>query len=737
MLQAALFGIRKSCGSGASLLQSQSTATGLLFTTSRQRGGKPARASVGSACRGCEPSCLMIESRRNARVKLRLKVENGNTFSYSPPRPGDPFFFPVFRSGQPLKIMMLDRYGNYVVQRMMDVAPSDLRPALLSLLRQQVDVLKKFTYGRCHGSVGTARSPLVLRGCPCSFFMHLCPHTVAALSSWGRCRIRVNEVGSQVLCVLYSTGKHIVTALDRIDSNASSPATDAATAPSVASGAAEPFTPTGRGHPGGTVPSAGCAPGKCSGLAPSPSISRSSAVSATTGPGVAQPHQQAVGQRHHHHRGQPQQQQQAFSGHLGSDSAPQSMSPSAMSPAASGSVRSRCGNAGSEFGGGTAAGWRRGGGQHFLCRNVLTGSPRTASGVLKGGRATTEGRPTGFERPAGGGGGASADFTPEDRRLPGAGGRTDATQEWLNPTRLQQLFQIDNLSPSARASTLAALHQCLGSFSGFSPSPKPSGGDSSRFPPVPGGGAGDADSPGVHLKHRSLSFADSQLLRRLSQLPTPSGTPVAKSVGAAHGVGGGAIGAADNQESAPFVRAHTPGRGTGGSGSLAAAGSPVQLLPYLSFPGASQPVRGGGVMDTDASGQQPLPTAQSRQQHAAFSQLHYSSLESRLGSFRSLSRAASSGFLYGGGGAPASSSASAPGAAGRRGSGEHCATHQREGSSSSGRLALTPEMVNEVLNAVQQYQRQPVPSAWRSRESDGPDATPPPPQNPTNPRRPP
>ncbi|PFH36304.1 Pumilio-family RNA binding repeat-containing protein [Besnoitia besnoiti] len=50
--------------------------------------------------------------------------------------------------GQPLKRMMLDRYGNYVVQRMMEVAPDDLRPSLLQLLREHVDVLKRFTYGK-------------------------------------------------------------------------------------------------------------------------------------------------------------------------------------------------------------------------------------------------------------------------------------------------------------------------------------------------------------------------------------------------------------------------------------------------------------------------------------------------------------------------------------------------------------------------------------------------------------
>ncbi|KEP64141.1 UNVERIFIED_CONTAM: Pumilio-family RNA binding repeat-containing protein [Hammondia hammondi] len=50
--------------------------------------------------------------------------------------------------GQPLKMVMLDRYGNYVVQRMMEVAPDDLRPPLLRLLREHVDILKKFTYGK-------------------------------------------------------------------------------------------------------------------------------------------------------------------------------------------------------------------------------------------------------------------------------------------------------------------------------------------------------------------------------------------------------------------------------------------------------------------------------------------------------------------------------------------------------------------------------------------------------------
>ncbi|PHJ20332.1 pumilio-family rna binding repeat domain-containing, partial [Cystoisospora suis] len=570
-------------------------------------------------------------------------------------------------SGQPLKIMMLDRYGNYVVQRMMDVAPSDLRPSLLSLLRQQVDVLKKFTYG-----------------------------------------------------------KHIVTALDRIDSNTSSPSTDSATGPSSATGAPEPFTPTGRGGlPGTTVAGAG-APGKTSGTsAPPPPVSRSNAVNA--GSGSAQAQQPAGGQRHQYHRAQPQQQQ-TLPVHLGSDTGSQSVSPSALSPAASGSVRSRGGN---EFGAGAAVGWgRRGGGQHFQCRNLLTGggSPQAATGVAKGGRATTEARPTGFDRQVGGGGGGAAEFIAEDRRLSGSRGRADeAHAEWLNPARLQQLLQIDHLSPSARASALAALQQCLGSLSGISPSSSSSTSPSSRFSPAAGGGVGDVENTGMH---QMKNYADSELLRCLSQVSTPTSRSVLENLGASHGLGAGVIGAGDNQEGPSFVRAHTSGGGTS-SASAVSGSSPVQLLPYLSFPGASQPVRGGAM---DAPGGQPaLPHIR---QHGGFSQLQYLPYESSSTSFRSLNRAASSGFLYGRG-AAGSGSASAPGAVVRSGSGEHCSTHQREGSSASGGIRLTPEMVSEVLNVVQQYQRHPAPSTPWSRERDGSAAAPSPPQNPTNPRRPP
>jgi len=48
----------------------------------------------------------------------------------------------------PLLRMMRDRYGNYVVQKLLDTATGERRENLLDLLRDQASVLRKFSYGK-------------------------------------------------------------------------------------------------------------------------------------------------------------------------------------------------------------------------------------------------------------------------------------------------------------------------------------------------------------------------------------------------------------------------------------------------------------------------------------------------------------------------------------------------------------------------------------------------------------
>ena len=44
--------------------------------------------------------------------------------------------------------MMKDRYGNYVVQKLLDTAFGERRDALLRLLREHENTLRKFSYGK-------------------------------------------------------------------------------------------------------------------------------------------------------------------------------------------------------------------------------------------------------------------------------------------------------------------------------------------------------------------------------------------------------------------------------------------------------------------------------------------------------------------------------------------------------------------------------------------------------------
>ncbi|CEL99350.1 unnamed protein product [Vitrella brassicaformis CCMP3155] len=51
-------------------------------------------------------------------------------------------------TGAPLYAMMRDRYANYVVQRMIEIASGRNREVLFARLREQLTTLKKFTYGK-------------------------------------------------------------------------------------------------------------------------------------------------------------------------------------------------------------------------------------------------------------------------------------------------------------------------------------------------------------------------------------------------------------------------------------------------------------------------------------------------------------------------------------------------------------------------------------------------------------
>jgi pumilio RNA-binding family len=49
---------------------------------------------------------------------------------------------------QPLHAMMRDQFGNYVVQKLLEVCDEAQREALLQRVRAQLHSLKKFTYGK-------------------------------------------------------------------------------------------------------------------------------------------------------------------------------------------------------------------------------------------------------------------------------------------------------------------------------------------------------------------------------------------------------------------------------------------------------------------------------------------------------------------------------------------------------------------------------------------------------------
>lgn len=53
----------------------------------------------------------------------------------------------VLRNGAPVTALMLDRYGNYVVQRMVEVAEGQQREQLFRRLLEQLPLLRSCTYG--------------------------------------------------------------------------------------------------------------------------------------------------------------------------------------------------------------------------------------------------------------------------------------------------------------------------------------------------------------------------------------------------------------------------------------------------------------------------------------------------------------------------------------------------------------------------------------------------------------
>jgi hypothetical protein len=48
----------------------------------------------------------------------------------------------------PLHVMMKDQFANYVVQKMLDTADHNQRDRLITLLKPQMNQLKKYTYGK-------------------------------------------------------------------------------------------------------------------------------------------------------------------------------------------------------------------------------------------------------------------------------------------------------------------------------------------------------------------------------------------------------------------------------------------------------------------------------------------------------------------------------------------------------------------------------------------------------------
>lgn len=56
----------------------------------------------------------------------------------------------VLRNGAPVTALMLDRYGNYVVQRMVEVAEGQQREQLFRRLLEQLPLLRSCTYGESY-----------------------------------------------------------------------------------------------------------------------------------------------------------------------------------------------------------------------------------------------------------------------------------------------------------------------------------------------------------------------------------------------------------------------------------------------------------------------------------------------------------------------------------------------------------------------------------------------------------
>ena len=54
----------------------------------------------------------------------------------------------VCRKGPPVTALMLDRYGNYVVQRMVEVAEGHQRDLLFRHLLEELPLLRSCTYGK-------------------------------------------------------------------------------------------------------------------------------------------------------------------------------------------------------------------------------------------------------------------------------------------------------------------------------------------------------------------------------------------------------------------------------------------------------------------------------------------------------------------------------------------------------------------------------------------------------------
>mmetsp|Transcript_26463 Transcript_26463/g.103094 ORF Transcript_26463/g.103094 Transcript_26463/m.103094 type:complete len:162 (+) Transcript_26463:274-759(+) len=51
-------------------------------------------------------------------------------------------------NASPLSLLVRDQYGNYVVQRILDIAEPAQRQKVVEILREQVSAIKKYSYGK-------------------------------------------------------------------------------------------------------------------------------------------------------------------------------------------------------------------------------------------------------------------------------------------------------------------------------------------------------------------------------------------------------------------------------------------------------------------------------------------------------------------------------------------------------------------------------------------------------------